>query len=113
MILKTVGQSLTNFYNSGKNSVSYPKSERTFWVEHIISAFQTISDQTGLIGFEWYEAIPDSYLESTLDQENWKTGPVKKVNVFGYNYNKDEITFMGRSPGDSYEDILKILKMIR
>ncbi|KAG2204822.1 hypothetical protein INT47_004097 [Mucor saturninus] len=48
-----------------------PKHGRTFWIDKMIPIFQSIGDQTGLVGFEWCEKYPELFSETTTDLETW------------------------------------------
>jgi hypothetical protein len=82
-----------------------PKSERTFWIDRIIPIFQSIGDQTGLVGFELCETNPTSHTETTMQQDSWKRGPSRNVDGLGRNEHGAEIIVMEGSSGQTNEDI--------
>ncbi|KAI9020994.1 hypothetical protein CLU79DRAFT_804594 [Phycomyces nitens] len=84
----------------------HSKSERTFWIDRVIPIFQTIGDQTGLLGFEWCETNPISFTESTINKDTWKSGPLRNVDGLGYNKTKTDIIVMEASSGQNNEDMV-------
>ncbi|KAG0172095.1 hypothetical protein DFQ30_011214 [Apophysomyces sp. BC1015] len=82
-----------------------PKSERNFWIDRSIPIFQSIGDQTSLVGFEWCKTNPTSHTESAMQQDSWKCGPLRNVDGLERNEHGAEIIVMEGSSGQTNEDI--------
>lgn len=105
-IIKIIQFTLTDFAGKcNRSQIFEPKHERTFWIDKIIPIFQSIGDQTGLVGFEWCEKNPESFSETTTDLETWKHGPVRYVDGLGYREGRTDIIVMEASSGKNYEDL--------
>ncbi|CAO3667966.1 unnamed protein product [Rhizopus stolonifer] len=105
-IIKIIQFTLTDFAGKCNRSQLFePKHERTFWIDKIIPIFQSIGDQTGLVGFEWYEKNPESFSETTTDLETWKHSPVIYVDGLGYREGRSDIIVMEASSGKNNEDL--------
>ncbi|KAG1473608.1 hypothetical protein G6F56_000856 [Rhizopus delemar] len=78
---------------------------RTFWIDKVIPIFQSIGDQTGLLGFEWCEKIPQSHVQSVMDTDAWKLGTSRNVDGLGYNLYDEDLFVLEASSGQDKEDI--------
>ncbi|KAG0188194.1 hypothetical protein DFQ28_005230 [Apophysomyces sp. BC1034] len=81
-----------------KNILSLPLQDRVR--DKVFStAMDWNGDQTGLVGFEWCEANPESYTESTVEKDTWKHGPLRNVDGLGYSDLDTDVIVMEASSG--------------
>ncbi|KAG1447016.1 hypothetical protein G6F56_009392 [Rhizopus delemar] len=99
-------ESLKSFPNAFDIVTGAPKLERTFWIDRIIPIFQAMGDQTGLVGFEWCELNPEPYMESTIEKDTRKRGPLRNVDGLEYSNLNTDMIVMEASSGQKDEDLM-------
>lgn len=65
-----------------------------------------MGDQTGLVGFEWCELNPEPYMESTIEKDTRKRGPLRNVDGLEYSNLNTDMIVMEASSGQKDEDLM-------
>ncbi|KAI7900376.1 uncharacterized protein BX663DRAFT_415714, partial [Cokeromyces recurvatus] len=97
---------LTSYSDKCNRSIQLrTPSERTFWVDQIASIFQTLGDQTGLIGFEWCETLSQNCVDDSINVDLWIKTSRRFLDGLGFDKCHNEILSMEASSGLEKEDM--------